>query len=390
MIVKPTVDIRKYLSSNVGKYVNKSKGLKLFVDELKRKYEVKEIFKHDLGENADGPSPYVLAEFKELVSTSKIISEYPDSSYSKLRKELAKYYEIEFENISLGTGSSELIERISRTWIETGNRIIFPVPSFYKIEDIILGFGGVPVYIRLREDEDFQWNENTTNELTLMAKETKTKLIWLVNPNNPTGGIIPLEEIIKIVRQNTNSIVIVDEAYGEYIDFDETPCSAVALVKQGAKNILVLRSFSKIYGLAGLRLGYCIGSKELIKILERIRLEFPVNAIVERLAIVALRDRDYIINSVRKTSWNRKLLEESLSMLDNLKYVPSKTNILLIKHNSKNLYEELIKCGILVAKMEITGIKGKNYIRMTIKNVEENKRVVNAIENLNNINLEIL
>ncbi len=381
-MVEPNSVTREYLKSNVGKYVNKTKGLAIFVADIKRKYGVKEILKHDLGENPDGPSPVVLAEFKKLVSSPHIISEYPDSSFSQLRRELAKHYGIDSDNISLGTGSSELIERISRAWIEKGDRSVLPVPSFYKIEDIVLAFGGTPVCMRLKEDEDFRWTHNTTNELTAIAKETKSKLIWLVTPNNPTGGVIPLEEITKIVQQNGNNIVVVDEAYGEYSDEAGKPSSAVALVKQGAQNVLVLRTFSKAYGLAGLRLGYCMGPKGLIKVLERIRLEFPINAVAERLAIVALKDPEYILNTVAKTARNRTLLEESLSELDNLKFFPSTTSTVLIKHKTKNLYQELLKKGILVARMEITGLEGKNYMRMTVKSVEDNSMVVNAIRNL--------
>ena len=382
MMVEPNSVTREYLKSNVGKYVNKTKGLDIFVAEIKRKYGVKKILKHDLGENPDGPSPIVLAEFKKLVSSPHIISEYPDSSFSQLRRELAKHYGLESDNISLGTGSSELIERISRTWIERGDRSVLPVPTFYKIEDIILAFGGIPVRMRLKEDEDFRWTENTTDELTATAKETKSKLIWLVTPNNPTGGVIPLEEIKKIVQQNENSIVVVDEAYGEYSDAIEKPTSAADMVKQGAQNVLVLRTFSKAYGLAGLRLGYCIGSKSLTKILERIRLEFPINAVAERLAIIALRNRDYILDTVAKTERNRAFLEESLKDMNNLRFFPSRTSTVLIRHKTKNLYEELLKKGILVARMEITGLDGKNYMRMTVKSVEENSMVVNAIRNL--------
>jgi histidinol-phosphate aminotransferase len=382
MIVKPNMVTREYLKSNVGKYVNKTKGLDIFIVDIKKKYGVKQILKHDLGENPDGPSPLVLAEFATLVSDSRIISEYPDSSFSKLRKELAGHYGIEMDNISLGTGSSELIERISRAWIERGDNSLIPVPSFYKIEDIVLACGGNPVLLRLKEDDDFRWTDGVTTELTAVAKETKSKLIWLVTPNNPTGGVIPPGEIAKIAKQNDNSIVVVDEAYGEYSDGAGNPSSAASLINQGAHNVLVLRTFSKAYGLAGLRLGYCMGPTALIKILERIRLEFPINAVAERLAVVALKDRQYIIDTAAKTARNRLLVEESLSKLDNVKFFPSTTSTILVKHKTKSLYEELLKRGVLVARMEITGLEGKNYMRMTIKDVEENNKVVQAIRSL--------
>ena len=380
MTVKPTLLVSKYFDSNIKGYVDKTKGTESFLEEIKQIYGLEKILKFDLGENPEGPSPTLIDELKKFIRNLSLISEYPDSSYLKLREELAKFYGVKLENITVGTGSNELIERISRLWIEQGTKVIFPIPSFYRIEDAILRFGGVSVYIQLKDEENYQWTENTTNELIRTAKETKSKLIWLVTPNNPAGGIIPLEEIQKIVEKNKDCIIIVDEAFGEYIDSYRKPYSAINLIKSGIGNILVTRTFSKIYGLAGLRLGYCVGSNELIKLLERIRMEFAVNAVAEKLAIAALKDQEYIEKIREKTSQRRKLLENSLDKIEGIKYYPSQTHIMLIKHKSKNLYNYLLKEGILVATMEISGLEGKNYIRITIRNEEENNILVNAIK----------
>lgn len=382
-MAEQSVIIKEYLTSNVGKYVNKVKGIDIFVNDIKKKYELKEILKHDLGENTDGPSPNALSELIRSYMNQSLISEYPDSSYSKLRKELAKFYGLEMENFSVGTGSSELIERISRIWLDRKDSVIIPVPSFYKIEDITLAFGGLPIYINLRENDDFRWNKNITDKIVTTANKIRPKLIWLVTPNNPTGGVIAKDDIEYIVEQNqSESIIVVDEAYGEYTDNYKKSNSAIEFIKQGIQNILVLRTFSKAYGLAGLRIGYCVGQRNIIKVIERVRPEFPVSSIAEKLAILALNDHDYIQNTVTKVSKNRRLLEESLDSINDIKYFQSLTNTMLIKHNKKNLYMELLKRGILVAKMEITGIKGKNHIRMTIKNAEENDLIVEAIRSL--------
>lgn len=382
-MIEPNDNIKEYLHSHVGKYVNKVKGIDIFVHDIKKKYGLKEIIKYDLGENSDGPSPTVLFELTKSILNPNLISKYPDSSYSQLKTKLAQNYGLEFENFSIGTGSCEIIEQISRIWLNRKDRVIIPVPSFYKIEDLTLASGGLPVYINLRENDNFQWNNNTTDRLVTAAKKIKPKLIWLVTPNNPIGGIIPINDMKYIVEQmQSESMIVVDEAYGEYSDNDEKNNSAIEFVKQEVQNVLVLRTFSKAYGLAGLRIGYCVGQKNIIKVIERVRPEFPVTNIAEKIAIHALNDQDYIYDSVAKVSRNRKLLEKSLDAIDDIKYFPSITNTMLIKHNKRNLYMELLKRGFLVAKMEITGLKGKNYIRMTIKNAEENNMVVDVIQSL--------
>jgi histidinol-phosphate aminotransferase len=377
------IDIKKYLKTNVGNYVDKNKGIEIFSDEIKREYGLTKIYKHDLGENTDGPSPNVISEFSKKVLDPNLLSEYPDSSYAALRKNLGDLYGLKFEYFSIGTGCNELIQRISRIWLNRNDTVIFPIPSFFKIEDITLQFGGIPIYINLREVEGFQWTSRITDEVVAVIEKARPKLIWLVTPNNPTGVSIPIDDIEHIIRQNRDrSIIVVDEAYGEFADDSDKSNSAISLVRREIKNLLVLRTFSKAYGLAGLRIGYCAGRKDIIKLVERARLEFPVGSLASKLAIQALHDQSYIADSVMKVSKNRKSLELSLQGIDDIQYLPSITNTVLIKHHRLNLYRELLKRGILVARMEITGLIGNNYIRMTIKDPEENNIVVNAIQNL--------
>jgi len=382
-MVEPNIDIKKYLKSNVGKYVNKNKGIEIFSDEIKKKYGLTKIFKHDLGENTDGPSPNVISAISKMVLDSCLLSEYPDSSYAALRKNLGELYGLKFEHFSMGTGCNELIQRISRIWLNRNDTVVFPIPSFFKIEDITLQYGGIPIYINLREVEGFQWTSKITDEVVAVIKKARPKLVWLVTPNNPTGGSIPIDDIEHIVQQTRDgSIIVVDEAYGEFADNPDKSNSAISLIIREIKNLLVLRTFSKAYGLAGLQIGYCVGPRDIIKIVERARLEFPVGNLASKLAILALHDQGYIADSVMKVSKNRKLLELSLKRIDDIQFFPSITNTILIKHHRLNLYQELLKRGILVARMEITGLNGNNYIRMTIKDPEENNIVVNAIQNL--------
>mgnify|MGYP003394540167 CR=1 FL=1 len=183
---------------------------------------------------------------------------------------------------------------------------------------------------------------------------------------------------MKIIKTNQNSIIIVDEAFGEYIS-DEA--SAINIFRE-FENVLILRTFSKAYGMAGLRLGYCIGPKELIKILEQIRLDFPIASISERLGIIALEDKGYL-EEMREKLYKRK--KSIYKCLENskIKYIPSDTNIMLIKHDNKNLYKELMKRGILTAIMETEGLKARGYTRITIKNDEENDVLIKSLSELN-------
>lgn len=290
------------------------------------------------------------------------------------------FYGVDIDNIAVGAGSIELIKNISKCFLDIGSYAIYPVPSFYAIQNSILEFESIPIYIRLKEEENFRWTENATNELIKISGHISPKLIWLVSPNNPTGGIIPLEDILKIIKNNQSSIIIIDEVFGEYI-----PDSASAInIFREFENVLILRTFSKAYGMAGLRLGYCIGSKGLIKILEQIRLEFPITSISEILGIIALEDKDYLEDTREKLLKRKTLIYKCLENL-NIKYIPSDTNVMLIKHDNKNLYKELMKRGILTAIMETEGLKGKGYVRITIRNDEENDILMKSLKDINRI-----
>ena len=378
MMIKPSTNIIRYLDSKIKGYVDKSIGIDKFQDELKEKYKLDKIVRFDLGENSDGPPIKVLEELENIKKNPLLISEYPDSNYYKLKNKLALFYGVETDNIAVGAGSIELIKNISKCWLDIGSYAIYPVPSFYAIENSILEFGSIPIYIRLKEEENFRWTESTTNELIRTSMHIIPKLIWLVTPNNPTGGIIPLEDILKIIKNNQNSIVVVDEVFGEYISND---ASTINIFRE-FENVLILRTFSKAYGMAGLRLGYCIGSKGLIKILEQIRLDFPITSISERLGIIALEDKDYLKEMREKLLKRKKQIYKCFED-SKIKYIPSDTNIILIKHDNKNLYKELMKRGILTAIMETKGLKRKGYVRITIKNEEENDLLIKSLGEIN-------
>jgi histidinol-phosphate aminotransferase len=374
MIIKPNKCTIKYLDSRIKGYVDKSIGIEKFQNEIKEKYKLDRIIRFDLGENSDGHSIKVSEELEYIKKNPELISDYPDSNYLKLKNELATFYGVDIANITIGAGSSEIIKNISRCWLDNGDCAVLPIPSFYLIENTILEVGGIPIHVQLMKEKNFQWTDDTQKELLIVSSNVQPKLIWIVTPNNPTGGITPIEDIIKIIENNQNSIIIVDEAYGEYVNEK----SAIDFVNK-YENILVLRTFSKAYGMAGLRLGYCIGSKELIKILEQIRLEFPITSITERIGIIALRDQDHLDNTRKRLFERKKLLFDKLEKIKNIEHVRSETNVMLIKlRNSKNLYKELLKKGILTAKMN--DLKG--YVRITIKNEEENELLIKNLEKI--------
>src|SRR3989304_1942552 len=376
-MIKPNRNTIKYFDSNINEYVNRSVGIEKFQEYIKKIYKLEKVLRFDLGENSDGPPIKVLEEVASIKSSRELISEYPDSYYYNLKNKLAIFYGIDMDNIAVGAGGSDLITNISKCWLDRGSCAIYPVPSFYVIENSIIEFGGIPIYIRLKEEENFRWTENTTDELIKVCKYTRPRLIWLPKPNKPTGCIIPIETILKITDANQNSIIIVDEVFGEYVSDD---ASAINIFRD-FENLLILRTFSKAYGMAGLRLGYCIGHKDLIKILEQVRLDFPITSISEKLGIVALEDKDYLKEMRKKLLKRKKSIRKNLEDL-NIKYIPSDTNIMLIKHGTKNLYNELIKRGILTAIMETEGLKGQGYVRITIKNEETNDILLKSLREL--------
>jgi len=337
------------------------------VEEVKRELGLKRVIKLASNENPLGPSPEAVRAIKEFASK---INFYPDGGGYYLKKALSKKLFIEDKNIILGNGSDEIIAMVSRIFLTRGEEAIVPTPSFlmYKIDVKISG--GKIISVPL---ENFRIDLKSIRE----AITPRTKLIFIANPNNPTGTIVKKDEVREFLESIPESILTVfDEAYYEYVENEEYP-QTLEFMKE--KNILVLRTFSKIYGLAGLRIGYGITKKEIVDILNRVRPPFNVNSLAQIAALASINDDYQIKRSRELVREGKKFLYSHLRKMG-ISFVPTEANFILIKvgENAKEVENRLLHRGIIVREM--TPYNLPEYIRVSIGTMEQNEEFVRELQ----------
>lgn len=293
------------------------------------------------------------------------LNRYPDHYMVKLRKKIADRYGIDMEEVMVGSGSSELLELVTKTYIDTNDIVLSIEPSFVMYKKYTKISGGVY--------QSYPTNENFELDIDGFIKEAKRiqpKLIFLCTPNNPTGAIINRNDVIRIIEE-VDSLIVVDEAYMEFSQSDE---SVVSYINQ-YPNLIVNRTFSKAYGLAGARLGYFITNKELIETLYTTKTPYSVSTLSQQLGVMALSDDTYLNNNVEMIWNNRVTLEKRLEKL-NIKTYPSSTNFIFCEYKEKDLQKELEKKRILIRGF------GQGLYRITVGTKEENDALIKALEEI--------
>jgi len=340
------------------------------IDEVKREFGITHVTKLASNENPYGASPKAIQAAKDALNSLNI---YPDPNSYDLKTALSKKHSLDSSMFIFGTGSDGLIELLCKTFIEPGDEAVIPYPSFSLYETNVLASNGVPVMIPL--------TENYTMDLDAMknAVTDKTKMIWLCNPNNPTGAIYSGDKQAEFIASICDDILIViDEAYYEYAVKDETyPDSQKLLDKH--KNIIILRTFSKIYGLASLRVGYGMADKEIIASMNKIRAPFNVNSIAQSAAVAALCDKEFETETLEKNEENKLYLYKEFDKLS-LPYIKSSTNFIMVdtKRDSKTIYTKLLKKGYIVKGGHVLGMEG--FLRVTIGTREECEGFIKALK----------
>jgi histidinol-phosphate aminotransferase len=308
-------------------------------------------------ENPYQPSEEVKKSYIESVDK---INRYPDPSYIELKKGISEYLGVGIENIALGCGSSELISRVCDILLDELDKVAIPMPSYslyltyamLRNASILL-----PVYERYSLDPDF-------------FEKEKPKLSIICSPNNPTGNTVERKIAERIAE--TSEYLLIDEAY---VEFSEK--SLLNLVYE-FDNVIVLRSFSKFFGLAGLRIGYAIANKEIAEALEKVRLPFAIPTPGVAAAVAALRSLDYYLELKRKIVEERERVFRELIRLG-FEVYPSEANFILFR-TEKDLFGKLLQHGVVVRNLSgLMGLDG-NFIRMTIGRREENDRVLEILE----------
>jgi histidinol-phosphate aminotransferase len=334
------------------------------IDELQRELRLSRVIKLASNENPLGPSPKAVAA---LEGAAEQLHRYPDGGAYRLRQTIADRWKVTREQVILGNGSDEILGLLARTFLAPGDEAVMADHTFviYKME--VTAAHGKPVIVPLA---------NWTHDLESMARAvtSRTRLLFLCNPNNPTGTIVPDEAVRRLMAAVPEDVIVVfDEAYYEYVRDPRFP-DTLAYVKEG-RNAIVLRTFSKIYGLAGLRIGYGISTPEINGLLNRVRPPFNANSLAQRAALAALDDDEHVTKSRAVNAAGMEQVGQGLRTLG-FTPIPSEANFLYfdVKRDGRQVFESLLREGIIVRHIEGT------RLRVTIGREEENVAFLHALK----------
>lgn len=301
------------------------------------------------------------------------IDKYPDTEATELRLALAQKLGISHKNIIVGNGSTELIRLAALAYFSAGDKVVIINPDFGEYEVASRLCGATIVHLTVKPDDGFCL---PLDKLAKLIKKHKPKGLFLSNPNNPTGQYLSRKELEIIFDASSECLVIVDEAY---ISFVESAWPSQDLIWRD--NLLILRSMTKDYTLAGLRLGYAVANPEIIANLRRARPPWNVNAIALKAGVLALQDTEFLTKSLKKLRQERDSLTVKLEHMG-LKTIPTRANYFLIKvGNARLLWEKLLEYKILVRDCTSFGLP--EYIRIAPRTTKENKRLVAVLKEIN-------
>jgi histidinol-phosphate aminotransferase len=316
-------------------------------------------------ENPFGPSPRALAA---ITQAAQLANRYPDKEASALKNALARRFGVRSEEVMVGNGSAELIDAIARATLRPGDEAIVGMPSFPAYRSSILRAGAEITAVALVDDAE---------DLASIAQQVnqRTRLILLGNPNNPSGGTFAAPTWAEfIAKVPENVVVVVDEAYYEYVSRRDFPRPLVQVA--AGRNVIVLRSFSKAYGLAGLRIGYGIAPVPLRQRIEKQLQHFNTNRIAQAAALAALSDEEHLARCIARNAQGRSYLQRELARMG-FSANPSQANFLLVRiPNAGQVCEGLRRRGVLVKWLEPFGLP--DAFRVSVGTAEENEQFLQA------------
>ncbi len=334
------------------------------IDELQREFRLTHVIKLASNENPLGPSPKAVAA---LAGANDQLHRYPDGGAHRLRRAIADRWKITCDHVILGNGSDEILGLLTRTFLAPGDEAVMADDTFviYRME--VTAAHGKPVVIPMAH-----WTHDV--EAMMQAVTSRTRLMFICNPNNPTGTMVSAEVISQLMANVPRDVIVVfDEAYFEYVQSSQFP-DTIALVKEGC-NVIVLRTFSKIYGLAGLRIGYGVSTPEINDYLNRLRPPFNANSLAQKAAEAALGDDEHVARSRAVNAVGMEQVGNGLRALG-LTPVPSEANFLYfdVKRDGRQVFEALLREGIIVRHI------GGTMLRVTISQADENAAFLQALK----------
>lgn len=338
------------------------------INEVKRELGLNDIIKLASNENPLGCSPMVTKVINELAYQVNL---YPDAANFDLKRELAEELGVKPDNIFLGTGSDSIIRAICSIFIDPGDESIMGEVSFQRYEDNTKIMGGNVVKIPMK-------NHKLDVEKMVDAITERTKILWFCTPNNPTGPIIKKDELFSIIDKIPKDVIFVmDEAYYEYVDDPDYPQTIPLLGKY--PNMIILRTFSKAYGLAGLRVGYGIANENIAKYINAVVGPFDVNLIAQNAALAALKDKEFLRKVVELNKKSREYFYKEFKSIG-LEYIESQANFVMVdlKADDKMVFNELLKRGVIVRPGHLFDMPG--WIRVSTGRMEQNERFISALK----------
>lgn len=335
------------------------------MDELERELGIKGSIKIASNENPIGPSPKAMEAIKNTLAS---LNRYPDGNATVLKDKLSKHLGVKPSNLVIGNGSNEILELVLRTYLKPGGTVVFSEHAFVVYQLVTQASGGRGIAVPMR---------GFTHDLEAMARAIRpdTCMVFVANPNNPTGTMNTATEVEALINAlPENCLLMLDEAYNEYVEDPKYPES----IRYIDRRVVVARTFSKLHGLAGLRVGYGIADESVTDYMNRVRQPFNVNMLAQVAAAAAIDDVEHQEKARR---WNREGMAYILGALEKmgLTWVPSVTNFVLInvERDSNEIFQALLRKGVIVRPM--AEYNYPKYIRVTIGTPAENERFIRSL-----------
>lgn len=358
--------LEKLIPAHIASLVPYPPGKPL--DELEREYGITNSIKLASNENPLGPSPRAVEAVRKALWG---LHRYPDGSGYYLRRRISEKFDLPFEGIVLGNGSNEVIDLVIRTFVQPGDHVVLPAPSFLVYSLAVQAAGGYATPVPLK---DFVIDL----EAMMGAVTERTRVVFINNPNNPTGTILSrhaMEAFLDGLPPRV--VVVVDEAYIEFAR-DPEIFKGFGAIRRKGPYVVVLRTFSKAYGLAGLRIGYGVMAPEVADYLNRVRQPFNTGSLAQAAALAALDDEIFLEKTCRAVWDGLEYIRRRLSAAG-LVCVPSETNFMLVKVlvDGKKVFEDMLRRGVIIRAMNAYGLP--EYIRVNAGLAEENERFVRTL-----------
>ena len=342
------------------------------IEELKRENNIDRVVKLASNENPFPLPGHVSDAIRDEISS---INYYPDTDSYYLKNRIAEYNGVAYKNVTVGAGLVEVIRMIIHTFLKPGEKVLSSEKTFLFYKIAAIEKEGKGAFVEAKMDDDYTFNLKNINQLI----DDQIKIIFLTNPNNPTGTVLQKERMIDFLNQvPEDKIIVLDNAYHEYVKNPDEYLDGIDLAVN-RKNVIVLRTFSKIYALAGLRVGYAISNESIISFLDRVKAPFNVTRVAQRAALASLKNDDFKNSSARLNLKNKQKLFNQLKEMD-VRVFPSETNFLFFipKANVEELNAGLLKEGVIVRPLEPYGVP--EGIRVTVGFEEDNDFFVKKLK----------